>query len=150
MSGSFRKGRLKQLNQNVQPLRKATAKLVEGWQRYQQDISDEQIRDGLIQRFEFTYEISHKTLKRYLEQTSANPAQFDQMTFQDLIRTANEQGLLSGDWADWRQYRDIRSRISHTYDEVVALAVVGGIEKFILEANQLVEKLEDILNTVDE
>ncbi|MDK4574110.1 nucleotidyltransferase substrate binding protein [Kingella kingae] len=37
----------------------------EGWQRYLQDTSDTQIRDGLIQRFEFTYEISHKILKRY-------------------------------------------------------------------------------------
>lgn len=31
---------------------------------------------------------------RYLEQVSANPVEFDQMSFQDLIRTANEQSLL--------------------------------------------------------
>lgn len=83
---------------NLQSLSNAITRLDEGWQRYQQDISDTRIRDGLIQRFEFTYEISHKTLKRYLEYASANPAEFDQMTFQDLIRTANEQGLLLGDW----------------------------------------------------
>lgn len=71
---------------------------------------------------------------RYLEQVSANPAEFDQMSFQDLIRTANEQGLLQGDWTDWKQYRDMRSRTSHTYDEAVALAVVQGIEKFLAEA----------------
>ena len=44
---------------NLQPLINATTRLQEGWLRYLQDISDTQIRDGLIQRFEFTYEISH-------------------------------------------------------------------------------------------
>ena len=58
---------------------------------------------------------------RYLEQVAANPVEFDQMSFQDLIRTANEQSLLQGDWADWKQYRDMRRRTSHTYDEAVAL-----------------------------
>lgn len=131
---------------NLTPLTNALKRLQEGWLRYQQDISDEQIRDGLIQRFEFTYEISHKTLKRYLEQTSANPAQFDQMTFQDLIRTANEQDLLLGNWTDWRQYRDMRSRTSHTYDEKTALVVVQGIEKFLAEAQFLANKLQEKLN----
>ncbi len=132
---------------NIQPLSNAVMRLQEGWQRYLQDIGDTQIRDGLIQRFEFTYEISHKTLKRYLEYASANPAEIDLMTFQDLIRTANEQGLLLGDWSDWRQYRDMRSRTSHTYDEAVALIVVQGIEKFLTEAvflqNTLQEKLAE-------
>ena len=54
-------------------LQKAIARLDAGLTRYRQDIHDEQIRDGLIQRFEFTYEISHKTLKRFLEATSASP-----------------------------------------------------------------------------
>ncbi|WP_241242530.1 HI0074 family nucleotidyltransferase substrate-binding subunit [Kingella kingae] len=99
-----------------------------------QDTSDTQIRDGLIQRFEFTYEISHKILKRYLENTSADPTQFDLMSFQDIIRTANEQNLLLGNWADWKQYRDMRARTSHTYDEETAIAVVQGIEKFLAEA----------------
>lgn len=119
---------------SIQSLANAIARLDEGWRRYRQDISDTQIRDGLIQRFEFTYEISHKTLKRYLEYASANPAAFDHMTFQDLIRTANEQGLLLGNWSDWKQYRDMRSRTSHTDDEATALAVVQGIEKFLAEA----------------
>lgn len=79
---------------------------------------------------------------RYLEQVSANPVEFDQMSFQDLIRTANAQGLLQGDWTDWKQYRDMRSRTSHTYDEAVALAVVQGIEKFLAEAVFLQNKLQ--------
>ena len=89
---------------DISPIVKALDRLEEGWQCYQQDIHDLQIRDGLVQRFAFTYEISHKILKRYLEHTSASPAQFDQMPFPDLIRTANEQGVLKSDWPTWRHF----------------------------------------------
>ncbi len=95
---------------DLAPLTRAIDRLSEGWVRYQQDTSDTQIRDGLIQRFEFTYEISHKMLKRHLEVTSANPAEFDYMSFQDLIRMGNERGLLSGGWPEWRNYRDMRAK----------------------------------------
>lgn len=83
---------------DLTPLDNAIARLDEGWTRYQRDVSDTQIRDGLIQRFEFTYEISHKMLRRFLELTSANPTEFDGMAFQDMIRTGNERGLLLGAW----------------------------------------------------
>ena len=108
------------------PLDLAVDRLNEGLLRYQQDTSDIQIRDGLIQRFEFTYEISHKMLKRHLEAISPNPSLLDEMSFQDLIRSANEQGLLSGSWVDWKRYREMRSKTSHSYDEVIALEVVVG------------------------
>lgn len=130
---------------DISPLRNAIARLQEGWQRYQLDISDIQIRDGLVQRFEFTYEISHKMLKRYLEHSSASPEQFDQMPFADLIRSANEQGLLQGDWPAWRGYRDMRSKTSHTYDEDIALQVVAGIPAFISEVIFLAEQLNQRL-----
>lgn len=127
---------------SIQLFSDIVTRLQEGWQRYLQDTSDTQIRDGLIQRFEFTYEISHKILKRYLENTSADPTQFDLMSFQDIIRTANEQNLLLGNWTDWKQYRDMRARTSHTYDEETAIAVVQGIEKFLMEAQFLQQTLQ--------
>ena len=124
------------------PLSKALRRLTEGLARYQSDTEDTQIRDGLIQRFEFTYEISHKMLRRYLEAASANPAAFDQMPFADLIRSANEQGLLLGNWTDWKRYREMRSRSSHTYDEEVALEVAGGIPAFLAEAQFMLQQLQ--------
>lgn len=120
---------------------KAIDRLQEGLDRYQRDTTDTQIRDGLIQRFEFTYELSHKMLKRYLEATSASPDQYDAMPFQDLIRSGNEQGLLLGDWPRWRIYREMRGRTSHTYDEEVARAVVAGIPDFLEEAVYLRDQL---------
>lgn len=126
---------------DLSPFAKAVERLDEGIARYQQNPLDTQIRDGLIQRFEFTYEISHKMLKRYLELASATPAQYDGMAFQELIRSGNEQGLLRSDWPRWRAFRDMRSKTSHTYDEAVALAVVAEIPAFLLEARHLLDGL---------
>ena len=127
---------------NLSPLERAIDRLAEGWTRYQRDISDVQIRDGLIQRFEFSYEISHKTLKRYLAFASATPTQYDAMSFADLIRTGNEHALLLGTWPDWKRYRDMRAKTSHSYDEGTALDVVAGIPAFLAEAQHLLAQLK--------
>ena len=124
------------------PLERAINRLDEGWARYQRDVSDLQIRDGLIQRFEFTYEISHRMLKRYLEFTSATPTQYDTMSFADLIRSGNEHGLLLGIWPDWKRYRDMRAKTSHSYDEGIASEVVAGILPFLAEARYLLAQMK--------
>lgn len=121
---------------------KAIDRLEEGLARYQQDITDTQIRDGLIQRFEFTYELSHKMLKRYLEASSATPEELDRMAFADLIRSGNEQALLLGDWPRWKIYREMRAKTSHTYDEQKALEVVAVIPDMLAEAKYLRDQLK--------
>ena len=128
---------------NLAPLENAVSRLTEGLARYEKDITDTQIRDGLIQRFEFSYEISHKMLKRHLEAVSPTPEQFDAMAFADLIRSANEQGLLLGDWSAWKIYREMRSKTSHTYDEEIAIEVVHGIPAFLEEARHLLKQLQE-------
>ena len=130
---------------DITSLNNAVHRLREGLERYLSDTSDIQISDGLIQRFEFTYEISHKMVKRFLEMTSANPADFDEMNFQDIIRTANERNILNGDWSSWRVYRDMRARTSHAYDEDVAIQVVKGIPGFLAEAEFLLQCLQNEL-----
>ena len=124
------------------PLSNAVQRLEEGLTRYQINTADIQIRDGLIQRFEFTYELSHKMLKRYLEAASANPTEFDGADFQYLIRSGSEQGLLLSAWPEWRHFRDMRSKTSHTYDEEVALTVVEAIPSFLSEAKHLLVNLQ--------
>lgn len=123
------------------PLVNAVARLDEGLSRYLQDTADTQIRDGLIQRFEFTYDLSHKMLRRVLEATAANPEEIDRMGFPTLIRTAAEQGLVANGWPDWRTWREMRNITSHTYDEAKALAVVAEIPAFLSEARALAERL---------
>ena len=123
---------------------RAVALLGEGLERYNRDTSDTQIRDGLIQRFEFTYDLAHKMLRRQLESVSANPDQVDRLSFADLIRSVTEQGLIGSDWSSWRLWREMRSATTHTYDETKALQVVEGIPGFLVEAQDLAERSHQV------
>ena len=120
----------------------AVRRLREGLARYEREATDEQIRDGLIQRFEFTYELGHKMLRRYLKETAASPDEIELMPFADLIRTGNAQGLLQGDWPASRRFREMRARTSHTYDINVASEVVAGIPAFLGEVEYLYAQLQ--------
>ncbi|MBI5185892.1 MAG: nucleotidyltransferase substrate binding protein [Nitrospinae bacterium] len=103
----------------------------------------EQLRNSVIQCFEFTYELSHKLLKRYLEETSASPDEFDLGVFQNLIRIGNEKGMLRSDWPRWKAYRQARADSSHAYDEDKADAVYQIAHDFLIEAGHLYKKLTE-------
>jgi nucleotidyltransferase substrate binding protein (TIGR01987 family) len=126
---------------HINPLANAIDRLSEGLARHRREPGDEQLRDGLIQRFEFTYELCHRMLRRFLRQGSASPDEVDRMSFQDLIRTANRQGLLLGDWPAWHRYRDQRARTSHIYHADVAREVAEAIPGFLAEAEFLRDEL---------
>jgi nucleotidyltransferase substrate binding protein (TIGR01987 family) len=119
----------------------AIRRLSEGLTRYEREPGDEQIRDGLIQRFEFTYELSHKMLRRYLREVAPSPDEITRMPFTDLIRAGNAQGLLRADWPVWRRFREMRARASRTYDEKAASEVVSAIPAFLEEAERLYAEL---------
>lgn len=124
------------------PLRNAVARLDEGLKRHLSEPDDLQIRDGLIQRFEFTYDLSHKSLRRAVEARAPNPEEVDLMSFPALIRTGFEQGLVSGGWTAWQRYRELRNITSHTYDEAKAQEVAAAIPEFLAEAQSLLARLE--------
>jgi nucleotidyltransferase substrate binding protein (TIGR01987 family) len=130
---------------DISPLVNAVDRLREGLERHRREPDDDQLRDGLIQRFEFTYELSHRMLRRYLRQVAASPDALSQMPFQDMIRTGNEHGMLLGDWPAWRRYRDMRARTSHTYAAAVAMQVVNCIPDFLAEATYLRDQLRQRL-----
>lgn len=101
----------------------------------------EQLRNSVIQCFEFTYELSWKMLKRYLEETEATPADIDNSSFQNLIRLGNERALLRSDWRQWKTYRQARTDSSHTYDAGKAEAVFAIAPDFLAEAQALLHEL---------
>jgi nucleotidyltransferase substrate binding protein (TIGR01987 family) len=127
---------------DVTSLGNAVRRLREGLERYKREPADEQLRDGLIQRFEFAYELSHKMLRRYLRETAASPDDIDRMPFADLIRSANAQGLLRSDWPVWRRFREMRARTSHTFDAQVVLQVASAIPGFLEEAEHFYAELQ--------
>lgn len=120
----------------------AISRLDEGLQQHRNNPADALVRDGLIQRFEFTYDLATKTLRRALEATSDIPNEVDKMSFPGLVRSANEKDLLLGSWPDWHRYREMRNITSHTYDETKAIEVVVGIPAFLDEARELLRRLQ--------
>lgn len=100
------------------------------------------IKAGVIQNFEFTYEISHKMLKRYLKVTAPNTVSIEEMSFQNMIRTGSGQGLLLNGWDVWKNYRKARGTTSHAYDENKAAMVLEIAPDFLREAQHLLSELE--------
>src|SRR3954447_17802247 len=119
---------------DISPQVRAIERLEEGVAAYQRNPSQTLIRDGLVQRFEFTYDISHRLLRRYLAANPEPPDLINSMNFADIIRLGNEQDPLQGDWRRWKTFHDMRARTSHSYDEQVALDSVAGIPAFLDEA----------------
>lgn len=112
------------------------------WAEYNKDKTNDFVRDSVIQRFEYTYAIAVKLIQKYLEITHPNPDEVDKLTFNDLIRTANEKGILYGNLADWALYRQRRNITSHTYNLEKANMVLEIIEQFSNEIAFLLEKIK--------
>lgn len=76
--------------------------------------------DGLIQRFEFTFELAWKLIKSYAEYQGIDK---EIMGSRDAVRWAFESGLI-GDSDVWMEMIKRRNDTSHTYDEDTAKEVV--------------------------
>nr|WP_286180983.1 nucleotidyltransferase substrate binding protein [Leptothrix sp. C29] len=120
---------------------RALASLQRGLARWQATPDDEELRDACIQRFEFTFELSWKMLKRRLELDLPNASEVDAMSFRALIRAGAEQGLI-GEVAPWWVYRDKRNITSHTYDARKAAEVAAVLPAFALDAQALLAALQ--------
>ncbi|MDR0887122.1 MAG: nucleotidyltransferase substrate binding protein [Candidatus Nomurabacteria bacterium] len=122
---------------------KATSSLSEILERYAREQNDAAVRDAVVQRFEYTYELAYKIIKRYLETTDPNPSSIDLLSFQDLVRLANERGIIKGSVDDWLNFRNQRNITSHTYDEIKAYSVVKVAPDFLNEALFILSELEN-------
>jgi nucleotidyltransferase substrate binding protein (TIGR01987 family) len=101
------------------------------------------LRAGLIQTFEYNYGLAVSTLTRYLISTVADPAKRDLNVFEELIRVADEAGLLLSPFATWKTFRQARNNTSHTYNEMKAVAVADVIPAFEKEVKYLLARLQD-------
>lgn len=96
------------------------------------------LRDGVIQRFEYSHELAIRFLRRVLETEFGDAT--DEMPYRTLLRTARERGLIS-DVERWFAYRDARNRTSHTYDAAVAAQVYQAAQPFLGDARFLLDRL---------
>lgn len=97
-------------------------------------------KEGLIQRFEYTFELSWNTLKDYLE------AQGVEAVFpREVIKSAFAAGIL-GDGEAWMEMLEQRNLMAHTYNEqrfLKALERILGV--YYPELQMLMRYFEDRL-----
>ena len=124
-------------------LENSVYRLKEVVEKYKENEKDSIVRDSLIQRFEFTYSISLKLLRRYVMERAFFVDDINSLSFNDMVRTATRLGLLKSDLEMWTKYREMRNLTSHTYDEEVALKVAKIVPCFYEEALYLLKKFKD-------
>lgn len=100
------------------------------------------IRDGAIQRFEYTYELAWKTLKRVLTEYFYIQEPF---TIKDLYREAGRVGIIDS-VENWFEYHKARNETSHIYAENIADKTYEAAQKFLPDAEKLLHNLEKMLN----
>lgn len=127
---------------DLTPLEKAHNSLKEILLRYEKERLDLAIRDAVIQRFEYTYSLTVKMIRRYLELSLDESMMVDGMDFNTVIRKSSEIGLILNDLEKWTDYRLARNLTSHTYDENKAIEVVSVIPAFEKEVEFLLNELK--------
>ena len=104
------------------------------------DVARNAIKSGVIQHFEFTYELCWKFIKRWLE-TNISSTAADGVTRRELFRMAAENRLID-DVDRWMRHHDARNETAHTYEAKVAERVYRAAHDFVHDAQRLLEALE--------
>ena len=125
---------------NIESLKNAWLSLDKAIQRATREPHDLEVRDACIQRFEYTYELCIKTIKRFIEHEMPITENIDQVNYRDLLRIAFEIGLIHHVEA-WFEYREARNQTSHAYDQNKAKAVFDATLHFVIDAKQLITEL---------
>jgi len=100
----------------------------------------EVIKAGVIQNFEFAYELCWRFMKRWLE-TNLSPMIADGVTRRELFRLAAESRLIE-DVERWMIYHDARNQTAHIYDPQIAQEVYETARGFVKDAAGLLQVLE--------
>ena len=127
---------------NLDPLEKAIIQLELGINRAEQNNNDELIRDGVIQRFEYTIDLAWKFLQRYLKVD----LQIDESSIRskkDIFREAARLKLID-DAESWIAHYEARNSTSHEYNQEVAKAVYSQILLFLPDVKKLLEIFKNV------
>lgn len=121
-------------------LKKAYTRLVEVSKLY--DGKDDIIRDSLIQRFEFTYELTHKSLKEFMKYLGVT---LENSFPRTIYKKAYVNNLISDDKV-WIDLLEDRNKTSHIYNEKLADEIANNIvDKYVNAIGELVDNLEKLL-----
>ena len=98
------------------------------------------VQSGVIKHFEFTYELSWKFIKRWVEM-NVSPNVADGVTRRELYRLGFENRLID-DVERWMDHHEARNETTHTYRKATADEVYAAIPAFLEDARLLLAALE--------
>ncbi|MEG2338418.1 MAG: nucleotidyltransferase substrate binding protein [Clostridium sp.] len=103
------------------------------------DLNDDIIIDGIIQRFEFTFELGWKMMKLYLEDQGVVD---EALAPRSTIKCAFKYKVID-DSQVWIDMMLDRNRTSHMYDEELAVSIVTRVkESYIAQFKKLLEYIK--------
>ena len=105
---------------------KAVAHLKEATEEYRKTKHD-LMRDGVIQRFEYTAELAWKTTRAYLLEQGV----LDVKLPKAVMKEAYAAGLIEND-GQWNELLQARNLTSHLYDEALVAEIYQQIEQIYL------------------
>lgn len=126
---------MKRFNERKEEYFNALNRLKEALEREVDDV----VIDGVLHRFEFTFELAWKTVKDYLEylgmtEKIGSPREIIQLGF--------KQGIIS-DGEAWVSMMLLRNALSHLYDEKTSREIYEKIKNnYVKLFGDLKEKLE--------
>ena len=95
-------------------------------------------RDGAIQRFEFTYELLWKTLKKILAFKGLNVA-----NPRDVFRYSAKEGLIE-DPEFWFEVIKKRNLVTHTYSESFSAEIFSFLPEFKKRLDVVVSRIKSL------
>jgi len=114
----------------------ALARLKEGIAKY--DEADDLSRDGVIQRFEFTFELAWKTLKAVFEDEGLTGLNSPKT----VLREAFAAELIKDDEL-WLAMLSDRNSTTHIYSEQLAIEICHNIQdKYVIELVNLLKEIK--------
>lgn len=116
------------------------AQVVEREERYKEDGYGDVYLDLIIKRFEFTYEMSWKTIKRLLSFLG-----IEVKSPRETFKEAYAQGIIT-DEAIWLDMIEQRNLSSHVYDEYEVAEILDKKERYKEAFETLEAKIGSLLN----
>lgn len=126
---------MKRFEERKEDFSKALSRLTEALQEPETDLNV----DGVLHRFEFTFELAWKTMKDYLEyegvvNKTGSP--------REVIKSAFENGIIE-EGNEWINMMLSRNQLSNLYDEETSREIYSDIkEKYIKLLDDLKNKLQ--------
>lgn len=126
-------------------LGKALGQLREAIAYYHSDIVAQEprlkplLRTAAIQAFEYSFELSIKTLKRTLIELLGKK-EVDIMPYRDVLREAAKREWIN-DPNQWFEFRNQRNQTSHTYSDQKAEKLFAILPEFLESAEHLLSQL---------